>query len=102
MRCAVDAQLAFQIVTTRVDQLVSDSSLAISDLADNDCVLFPASRVNDELAFKFSPHASWLEDSVRRVVGILIIIRVRQLLHAVEAPPVKISRLRNGQAVPIT
>ncbi len=89
----VDSELPLEVVTTRVDKLMCDGPLAVSDLADYNGVLLATGCINHMLALQFSSHQNRLKNGVRRIISILVVIRVGQLLHAIEAPSVQVTGL---------
>lgn len=77
-------------------------TFAVAHLTDDDGVLLAAGCIDNEFIHELTSKPLRLENGVRRTVRILVLIRVRQLLHAIKAPAVKTTFFRDGKAVSIT
>ena len=99
---SIDAQLALQVVTAGVDQFVRALTLTVTHLADHDGVLLTAGRIDHEFVQELTAELLRRKDGVRGTIRVLVVIRVRQLLHTVETPAVEAALLGNCEAVSIT
>lgn len=80
---------------------MSALAFAVADLANDNGVFLTAGSVNHEFVFEFTFKNRGCEDRMLRVICVLVLIRVRQLLHAVKAPSKELTLVRDGETVPI-